>query len=42
LEGLEDKKINWMSLKTFDDTTYDDYSNEEWLEKARKNVCEKV
>lgn len=36
---MDDRKLNWMGLKVFDDTTFDDYSSKEWLEKARKSVC---
>ena len=27
LESMEDRKINWMKLETFDDKTLDDYSS---------------
>ncbi len=35
---LEDD-FNWLSLDQFDDKTYNEYSDEEWLEKARLNSC---
>lgn len=31
-----------MSLDKFDDKTFDDYSQKEWLEKAKVNLCEKA
>lgn len=27
------KNVEWLPLELFDDTTYDDYSNEEWIKK---------
>ena len=27
---------SWLKLEFFDDKTYDDYSNEEWIEKGRQ------
>jgi len=39
LKCQSDRTINWMKLETFDDTTFDDYSQSEWLEKAKMNVC---
>lgn len=27
--------MDWLPLELFDDTTYDDYSNEEWIFKKK-------
>ena len=29
-----DKKYEWLLLELFDDTTFDDYSNDEWFDKT--------
>ena len=42
LKGKKDRNLNWMKLEYFDDTTFDDYSEEEWFEKAKKTVCLKL
>ncbi len=32
---LSDEEFNWLNLSQFDDKTFNEYSDEEWLEKAR-------
>ena len=42
LESLENRSLNWMKLEIFDDKQFDDYSEQEWLKKAKMSVCDKV
>ncbi len=34
-----EEDFNWLQLSQFDDETFNEYSDEEWLEKARRNYC---
>lgn len=29
-----DKNVEWLPIELFDDTTFDDFSNEEWMARA--------
>jgi len=29
-----DKNVEWLPIELFDDTTFDDFSNEEWMVRA--------
>jgi len=31
-----DKNVEWLPIELFDDTTFDDFSNEEWIVRAEK------
>ena len=33
------KNLDWIKLEFFDDRFLDDYSNLEWIFKARQGVC---